>query len=285
MNQTEGIFGLISSLISGGRMGAFMGKEEEFLKKRIKDLAERSYRSGIYTYTGFLTQAQQDVYYQVKQELGEITGTFFGGVEGCERQVLRFGNPESLGYDPGFPICCIQISPTLAKFSDKLTHRDYLGALMHLGITRETLGDILMRPGKQGESGKREDTAYVFCLDKVADYIVENLDQIKHTSVRCQKLEDMPEMLKPEKELVNLVVPSMRLDVIVAKMCHLSRNQSLELFREKKIFVNGRQMENHSGLLKEEDTVSVRGYGKFICDGISGETRKGNLNIRIWKYV
>ena len=65
----------------------------------------------------------------------------------------------------------------------------------------------------------------------------------------------------------------------------LSRSQSIALFREKKVFVNGYQMENNSGTLKEQDVVSVRGYGKLICDGISGETKKGNLNIQVSKYV
>ena len=86
-------------------------------------------------------------------------------------------------------------------------------------------------------------------------------------------------------QAVKLIVPSMRLDVIVAKLCHLSRSQSIALFREKKVFVNGYQMENNSSTLKEQDVVAVRGYGKFICDGISGETKKGNLNIQVSKYV
>ena len=113
----------------------------------------------------------------------------------------------------------------------------------------------------------------------------ENLDQVKHTHVQCRILDRMPEAVRPKLQAVKLIVPSMRLDVIVAKLCHLSRSQSFALFREKKVFVNGYQMENNSGTLKEQDVVSVRGYGKFICDGISGETKKGNLNIQVSKYV
>ena len=252
-----------------------MSREDDFLKKRIQDLANQSYRTSQYTYTSFLTQPEQDVYYQLRDTLGDVESALSGGVEGCERQVLRFGGMESLGYDAGFPICCIEISPVLAKFSDKLTHRDYLGALMNLGIERNTVGDIM----------QKEKCAYLFCLEKVAGYIVENLTQIKHTSVKCRCLEEMPEAVKPQRETVKLVAASMRLDVIVAKLYHLSRSQSLDLFREKKVFVNGRQMENNSGTLKEQDLVSVRGYGKFVCDGISGQTRKGNLNVRISRYI
>lgn len=252
-----------------------MSREEEFLKKRLLDLAEQSYRTSQFTFTPFLSQQEQAVYYQLGQDLAGVRSELSGGVEGCERQVLRFGDEESLGYEVPFPICCIEIKPVLKKFSDALSHRDYLGALMNLGIERNTLGDIM----------QREQSAYLFCLDKVADYILDNLTQIKHTSVRCQRLEEMPEAVKPQREAVNLVVTSMRIDVIVAKLYHLSRSQSQELFREKKIFVNGRLTENNSGLLKEEDVVSVRGYGKFICGGCSHQTRKGNLNITIWRYI
>lgn len=252
-----------------------MDREEHLLRKRLLDLAEQSYRNSQYTFTSFLTQGEQDVYYQMLNEFGGVESALFGGVDGCERQVLRFGGEESLGYEMDFPICCIEIRPSLAKFSDKLTHRDYLGALMNLGITRNTIGDIM----------QREQCAYLFCLDKVADFILDNLTQIKHTSIRCRRLEEMPEAVMPQKETVNLVVTSMRIDVIVAKLYHMSRSQSLNLFREKKIFVNGRQMENNSGILKEQDVVSVRGYGKFICEGCSHQTRKGNLNIRISRYI
>ncbi len=252
-----------------------MNRDEEFLAKRIIDLADQSYRTGLYTYTGFLNQQEQAVYDSVRKDATPVKATLFGGVEGCERQVLRFGDEESLGYDAGFPICCIEIRPLIEKFSDALTHRDYLGALMHLGIDRSTLGDIMIR----------DKTAYLFCLDKMASFIVDNLDQVKHTHVKCRLLEEMPEAVRPQLQAVKLIVPSMRLDVVIAKLYHLSRSQSIALFHEKKIFVNGRGQENNSGILTETDVVSVRGHGKFICDGISGETKKGNLNIQVSKYV
>lgn len=252
-----------------------MGREEDFIKKRIRDLANQSYHTGQYTYTSFLTPTEQDLYFQMEQELGMVKGMLFGGVDGCERQILRFGDEESLGYDTGFPICCIEIIPVLPKFSDSLSHRDFLGALMNLGIERNTLGDIM----------QRENTAYLFCLEKMADFIVENLDRIKHTSVKCRRLEQMPEAVKPQREPVHLVVPSLRMDVVIAKLYHLSRSQSIHLFQEKKVFVNGRQMEGNSAALKEKDIVSVRGYGKFQCDGVTGETKKGKLNLQLSRYV
>lgn len=252
-----------------------MDTEDIFFQKRIQDLADQSWRNNVYTFTGFLTMAQQDLYLQMLPRLGSVESSLYGGTDGCERQVLRFGGEQSLGYEEPFPICCIRVRPALAKFADALTHRDYLGALMHLGIERSTIGDIVLR----------EQEAYLFCLEQVADYILEELTRIRHTTVRCQKMDQVPETVRPSLEPCRLIVSSMRLDTVIAKLYHLSRSQSLDLFREQKVFVGGRQTTQNSGLLRPGDVVSVRGYGKFVCGQSSGQTKKGNLYVEISRYV
>lgn len=249
--------------------------EEEFLQKRFVDLANQSYRNSVYTFTGFLSASEQDLFYRIHPQIGQISYKLFGGVEGCERQMLRFGSEEQLGYEEAFPICCVEIRPTAPKFADKLSHRDFLGALMNLGIERSTLGDIFIA----------DKTGYVFCHEKVADYMLASVDRIRHTSVKCKLLQEAPEAVKPTLKEEHLIISSERLDVVVAKLFHLSRSQSLLLFREKKVFVNGRCMENNSGVCKAGDVVSVRGYGKFIYGGCIHETKKGNLNITLERYV
>ncbi len=252
-----------------------MGSEEEFMKKRFVDLANQSYRNNVYTFTGFLSVGEQDLFWGTLPQIGQITYTLFGGVEGCERQMVRFGSEELLGYEEEFPIRCVEIKPTALKFADALTHRDFLGALMNLGIERSTLGDIFVA----------DKIGYVFCHEKVADYMVSNVDRIRHTSVKCRILMEAPETVRPTLKKENLIVSSQRLDVVISKLFHLSRSQSLLLFREKKVFVNGRCMENNSGVCKEGDVVSVRGFGKFIYCGFVHETKKGNLSISLERYV
>lgn len=249
--------------------------EEEFLQKRFVDLANQSYRNNIYTFTGFLSASEQDLFYRTAPQIGDIGYSLFGGVEGCERQMLRFGSPKQFGYEEEFPICCMEIKPTAPKFADKLSHRDFLGALMNLGIERSMLGDIFIT----------DKTGYVFCHEKVAEYMLANVDRIRHTTVKCRILAEAPEAVKPTLQEQNLIVSSERLDGIVAKLYHLSRSQSLLLFREKKVFVNGRCMENNSGVCKEGDIVSVRGFGKFVYRGLVHETKKGNLSIKLERYV
>ena len=109
-------------------------KEIQQLKNRIRELADKSYNQNQYTFTGFLGLAEQDALWQVEREVKFAGITLYGGREEAERKILRFGSEAELGYEQPFPICCIRIRPLSAKFADKLSHRDYLGALMNLGI-------------------------------------------------------------------------------------------------------------------------------------------------------
>ena len=256
--------------ISGGNMD----KEEAIFQNRIIELADRSYGQSCYTFTEFLNLSQIDLCLRLVNRLNYVGMTFFGGTKDCDRRVLRFGNPEDLGYEEPFPIVCLKIEPLAEKFSKELTHRDYLGALMNLGIERENLGDIIVL-------GK---TAYLFCLKRIAPYLMEELHQAGRNPIRASLTEPPGELLRREKKEETILASSVRIDGIISKLYHLSRNESLELFQAKKIFINGRLGENRSNLLKEGDIVSVRGYGKFQFEGVLHETKKGRLAVKIGVY-
>lgn len=249
-------------------------KELQQLKNRFRDLAERSFNQGMFTFTAFLGLGEQDIFWQEEPALRFAGYTLFGGVEGNDRVVVRFGNVEELGYEVPFPIVCIHIEPLLRKFADDLSHRDFLGALMNLGIDRSTIGDIKV--------GEKE--AYLFCLDSIAEYICENLTQIKHTNVKCSVTEQIAEVAEEEPEVVHVQVASMRVDAVLAKTYNMSREKSLDLFRAGKVYVNGRLCENNSRMLKAGETVNARGYGKFKVFGEARETRKGKLAVEVAVY-
>ena len=251
-----------------------MSKEDILLQKRFIELANRSFSQNMYTFTEFLTLSELDLFYQQKPQLNFAGVTVFGGVEETDRKMIRFGNPDELGYEEDFPICCIAIEPVMDKFAENLTHRDYLGALMNLGIGRENLGDIFVKD-KRG---------YVFCLERIAEYILDNLSQVRHTQVKLKILNIFEENIKKEIEEMAILSASERIDGVISKIYNFSRSQSMELFRAKKIYVNSRLCENNSYQLKVTDTVSVRGFGKFVYEGIQYETKKGKLSIKIGIY-
>ena len=241
------------------------------LKNRLTELAEKSYSRGIYTYTPFLSLTEQQAFYAVEKEISYAGFDMEGGAPDCERKMIRFGNRELLGYEEAYPITALEIVPVQLKFADRLTHRDFLGALMNLGIERGLIGDLFP-----------EDTRCIlFCQQSIAPYLTEQLYQVKHTNVRCQVITEKEPLIKKEPEDLVLTAVSTRVDSIVAKLYHISRGKSLELFRTGKIFVNGIAMENSSYQLKKNDTVTVRGYGRFICYGIVGESKKGKERISV----
>jgi len=247
----------------------------DLLKKRLTELAEKSYRNNQYVFTNFLNMAEMNTFFEIRKEISYIPFAAFGGTDNCERLMIRFGSEEMFGYEEPFPICCIQAEPLIEKFADNFTHRDFLGAIMNLGIEREIVGDIAIK-------GKK---AYIFCTEKIASYIAENLVQVKHTSMRCQVLDAAPDILKPTLEKREVTAASERIDAVLGKLCNLSRSQSILAFREKKVFVNGRQCENNSYQLKNGDVITFRGFGKFIYEGVKYETKKGKICAAVSVYI
>ncbi len=244
-------------------------KEDELLKRRLRELADKCYKNNMYTFTDFLSLADLSVYYDIERELNFVEATPWGGNEICERKILRFGSEKQLGFSEDFPITTLCIKPLMQKFADNLSHRDILGSLMNLGIEREVLGDIFLV----------DNVAYLFCLHNMADYICQSLTRVRHTTVMCSIVEEIPSLGATDKTEKLIQVNSERLDGVIAKVCNLSRSQCALLFTQRKIFINGRLCENSSRTLKEKDVVTVRGFGRFTYLGISGATKKGKLNI------
>lgn len=247
-----------------------MNNEEELLKKRFRDLADKAYSRNISMYTNFLGLLELSTFYDISRDFSYVDYELFGGADFCERKIIKFGSAPS-----SYPITCIHITPSLKKFSENLTHRDFLGALINLGIKRETLGDIIIK----------DNEAYVFCLNNISEFIVQNLDRVKHTSIKCSISPVIPDSsyITISKQEYN--VASLRLDAIIAEICKLSRSQAQTLLREKKIFINGRLNENNSYNLKPDDTITVRGYGRFIFNDTIRSTKKGRFYITVDKYI
>ena len=241
-----------------------MADEENMLKKRFSELAERAYSKNIYTFTEFLSPAEQSL---LRYSVKGVPYHFEGGYENAEKAVAVFGSEELCGYEESAPISYIKIEPCSMKFSGELAHRDFLGSIMSLGIRRSTLGDLITT----------NNIAYAPCLDNIADYICENLVEIKHTNVRCSKVEHIPEDFLPKPVENEFVVASERLDSVISSIYKLSRSESKSLCEHEKVLVGGVPVLNASYTPKENDIISVRGHGKFIYCGIKLETKKGRL--------
>lgn len=249
-------------------------KEEQLIRKRLLELARTADNKGICTYTDFLTLNEISIFYSLKPELPNMNYDLFGGYESAERKVCCFYGDDSVKAFSNY-ITCIRILPLNKKFSDDLTHRDFLGAIMNLGIERSKIGDILVK----------EKEGYVFCEQMISTFILDNLDKVKHTSIRCETAKEETLDIKPNFEEVKGTVSSARLDSIIALAFHSSRNSILGVINSGKVYVDGRLIESNSYVLKENQTVSVRGFGKFIYKGLQNQNKKGRYYVTLLKYV
>ncbi len=249
--------------------------ENELLKKRFLELANKSYNAGIYLFTDFLGLAEQATFNEAKASFRGIPYTAFGGVSGAERVMIRFGDEEGFGYTEPFPIVCIKAEPLSQKFADRLTHRDFLGALLNLGIDRSTLGDIPIV----------DNVGYIFAKEDIAPYIISELKRVKHTDVKLSIAESIPEGELYRTERKRIQANGERIDAVIAKVFSISRDDSLSLFQKRLVFVDGRLCENNSYIPKRNEAISVRGYGRMIYLGYETTSKKGKLNIEVDLYV
>lgn len=235
-------------------------------EKRFNELYNKAYEKSFNTFSEFLNLEEQSI----------LANTYlpcvkFGGYENAERVVAGFGENITV---IDFPISLLEISPVMQKFADRLSHRDFLGALMNLGIKRELLGDIIVK----------DNIGYLFCLEHIKDYIIGSVDRIKHTTVTVKEIKGLPNNAVSVPVRYEIIVSSLRADAVISAVYNLSRNDSAKLFAQEKVFVNSRQVSSPSYQLKNGDIVSVRGFGRFIFDSVLRRTKKDRLVISIQKY-
>ncbi len=250
-----------------------MTKEETILAKRFLDLSRQAGQKDIVVFSEFLNLNELNIF---KQEIPNLYSGYetFGGYALSERQMIAF-IPDALCYAWDYPIVCLKITPLNKKFADSLTHRDVLGSLMNLGIERCKLGDILVN----------EEEIYVFCQEKIAAFVMQELTRIRHTTVKSEQVEADSLSVEPRKELAEAIITSNRLDSVIACICKISRSQASAWIKGGKVFLDNRQVLQITAECKPGELISVRSVGRFRFVESFGETRKGRLKIKYEKYL
>lgn len=265
-----------------------LSKDEKILFQHFNDLIQLSYYRGIPAYSQFTSlheswiafQALDDFYDRNWNEGRQVL--LFGGYPEAERKMLCFlPTQEEYGQtieEADFPICCVRIRPVNKRFCEDLNHRDYLGTVMGLGLTRDQIGDILV---------VREENAcigYLFCKKDKAD-LLTGLTRIRHTTVAAEQISYEELAWEPEFQEITESVSSFRLDAVLSAAIRLSRSQALALIQEGQVFLNGRCCTENARKLSEGEVFSVRGYGKFIFEKVSAQSKKGRHHIVVKKYI
>lgn len=250
-----------------------MTREEQLLQRRLADLCRQAADNYYCTFSDFLNMNEQTLFYQYRDNFLSSDFELYGGYPDAERRMIQFC-PHGFEKDI-FPIACVCIRPVNLKFADKLTHRDFLGALLHMGIDRSKLGDILV-------DGL---TAYVFAVPSIADYISGLLTKVKHTKVEAF-LCDIPEAaITPHFKTKQSTVTSIRLDSIIAAAFNLSRALAVKYISSQSVFINGRLTESASAVPKDYDIISVRGLGRFKFENTSLKSKKDKFVVKTHIYI
>ena len=238
-------------------------------EKRLRELALRASHACAPTYTRFL-EPPMEIACRAAANFAGCEVAFEGGYEGAERRMAGFyaGGAEALS----FPIRRLRVDWN-ARYGS-IGHRDILGALMGLGIERETLGDIAML--KEG--------ALLFVHEDMADYVAANLENCGRVKVRVSPCGEEVAPPEPEGTLLYRTVPSQRLDAVLAATCDLSRQKAQEMIRAELVKVDHAVETRADARLEAGSLVSARGLGRFRVQEVAGLTRKGRVGLRLFVY-
>ncbi|MGI6030698.1 MAG: RNA-binding protein [Eubacteriales bacterium] len=250
-----------------------MELEEKLLAGRIGDLCQKSRRLSMQVCSHFLDSAQQRLALQTVKQFPDLHCMLYGGLEESERQICCV-YPEFLEFVPEeVPLTLLRID---LKTPDRLSHRDYLGAILGLGIKRERVGDLLCGEG----------VAYAAVAMEIAPYIQEQLREVGRCSVR-EIREVTPEQVELKRQFQTLrdTIPSPRLDAVLSSLVRTSRGKAQQLTAARLVQVNHQLETRNDRNIVAGDILSIRGTGRFIIDDVSGETRKGRIILLARKYI
>jgi RNA-binding protein YlmH len=252
----------------------FHPDERGFAQKMV-DWLERAASQHQLKRTDFLDPRQAHIVETLVRRYPNLQMRLDGGYPQAERQRAIIA-PDYMDIETqDMGIRLLNIESTDTKISE-LDHGDYLGSMLGLGLKREKMGDLHV-----SERGCQ-------CLvtEELADFIHLHLQQVHRLHVMTSIVPlDQLEPIIPKLQEMNLSVASMRLDGIVSDVCRLSRAKVMIPIKAGRCKVNWKVEEDPSRALAEGDTISMKGFGRFVLTTVQGETKKGRIRLTIAKYV
>lgn len=241
---------------------------KDLLLGHMEDLAAKAVKTGMVA-SRFLTPAEAESVAAYFTRRHDVELSFDGGYEGAERVRAVFLNPDWGEYDRNTLLTALKIE---CRPQDKLGHRDILGALMALGIERDTIGDIVAETPP----------AILVCLPELGGFIIENLVQAGRVgvSVSAISLSEIP----PRSENLRIItdtVASLRLDSVLCTAFSLSRSKASDIISSGRVNLNHTLCLQPAKELREGALLSVRGLGRARLLEVGGVSKKGRIFIRV----
>ncbi len=252
--------------------------EEQLLVRRVQDAAAGVRYGGGYRFLGFLDERGKALA-EARLNKEDVCAAFWGGFEGAQRCYMGIGD-EAAPLPEDFPLAAVRITCWMpghtVPAAQLPTHRDYLGALLGLGLRRECIGDILTDG----------DSAMCFLDEKMARLVLEELTGVGRFSVNTQRV-DAAEAAgwRQKTEEVRINVPSLRVDAVLASLLHVSRADAAGLILRGAVSLCHVPLTQQHAAVQEGDTLSVRGYGRWRITETGGLSRKGRIWLNAEKFI
>lgn len=249
----------------------FGDQDDQQLADRLKDIVSQAKDECRPFYTTFLNIKQRAFARKILSEKKDIAFSFWGGFAEAERMVCAV-YPDWM-VEITYPIVQLRVK---WKGKDELTHRDFLGAVLHLGIARDRIGDIVITEGG----------GFLAVLQGIAPYLQNNLVTVGRCTVQSVEAGDFSNM-QAEKKFVTKsdTIASPRLDCVVAALLDFSRGDAQKLVAAQYVSVDWEMVDATDFIIRENQVISIRGEGRFQIDTIGPQTKKGRLHIIFSKYI
>ena len=248
-------------------------EEERLLLSRVWDKREQCRLRSIPAATAFLSPQEQAAATRLLNALGQREGyAFWGGYEGAERQRLLF-LPDWMDGPDDSTIAALR---AVCRSGATLTHRDFLGSLMALGLTREKIGDILVERGG----------CQVLVDPSSLDFLVQSWDSAGREKLTVSPL-PLEELTVPEAAVkeVRDTVSSLRLDNVLASAFGLSRGRAAGAVEKGAVQVNYTVCQKPDKPVSAGDVITCRGLGKCVLDAVGSPTKKDRLPVAIRRFI
>ncbi|MCR5825576.1 MAG: hypothetical protein K6G54_03320 [Oscillospiraceae bacterium] len=248
--------------------------EERVLLAHVLDKCELCRARSVPAHTDFLSPAElRSAEELLHAALYHDGWAALGGYDEAERRLLCFLPPWQDAPETDALLAVLRVR---WHESERVGHRDLLGSLMALGVSRSKLGDILASP---------QTADVVVCAD-IADYLAREWTQAGRVHLHAERI--APEALNvPERKVraIRDTVATLRLDAVTASGLGMSRAKAAELIAAGRVQLNHRETTKPDAPVRALDTVSVRGFGRFTLAEVGGQSRKGRTAILIERYL
>ncbi|MEG1311300.1 MAG: YlmH/Sll1252 family protein [Romboutsia sp.] len=236
---------------------------------RVIDKVNSTLKSYDSKYTDFFNPYEIKNAISILNSNSNIKYTIDGGYDMCERSTI-FIYPFYMEYkDIENKLKFIKVEGNF-KFKS-ISHKDYLGALMNLGIKREKVGDIIIH----------ENFCQIVVSGDICDFIIMNLNKVSKNNVsvsEISKQEIIPST--PNYKDVSFTVSSERLDCIISGLYNISRQDSVKYINNERVQVNYEKITSTSKEIQDNSLISVRGKGRAKIVQIGDITKKGRIKIQ-----